>query len=331
MSELKSALLELEEARVALNEKRKKWFRYGLISLLIGAAPIVLTLLFPSLVDSLPASLDWLRFFILLLIPGILILAYVFIFLSGASLNTMFKGKVVGELAKEIDPSLRYQPKPPYSGDFLYHLGLIDKSPNRVRAEDYFKGTLGATDVEFFEQELKKVTKHTDSKGNTRTSTEILFKGLVFIADFHKSFNGTTLILPDFADSAALGWLASKLESKRIGDKQIVNLENPDFEKLYTVYSTDQVESRYILSTSFMERMVKLFQRLDAASSSKPRVKVLFHKEKMHMTIHWSNNFFDFDRNKTVEQEVKETTEELRTVTAIVEDLNLNTRIWGKT
>ena len=37
-----------------------------------------------------------------------------------------------------------------------------------------------------------------------------------------------------------------------------VTLEDSRFESIFGVYGTDQVESRYLLTTAFMERMIKL-------------------------------------------------------------------------
>ena len=37
-----------------------------------------------------------------------------------------------------------------------------------------------------------------------------------------------------------------------------MKLENPDFEKTFDVYSTDQIEARYLLSPSMMERLLAL-------------------------------------------------------------------------
>ncbi len=299
-----------------------------------------------SYLDTIPPFLDSLLFqpyvgIILLVIPAL--------FIYGAQMNytgdkarKLFKEKVVPRIVEEVSPDLSYSPQCDKSIYFLSEKGLLDTTPNNGYSEDYFSGKLGATDVEFFEQRLVHVMQ-----GDDRQKVTWLFTGLVFIADFHKSFKGTTLIIPDKGTGSMKSWF----EKRKIGEKDIVKLENAEFEKIYTVYGTDQVEARYILSTSFMQRMVELYHKLAAVKNppdrtllqrlinrekvlkrpGKPKIKVLFEDEKMHMAIDWSNNFFDYNLKKKPEDEVRETAEEIRLISGIVEDLNLNTRIWSKT
>jgi hypothetical protein len=50
----------------------------------------------------------------------------------------------------------------------------------------------------------------------------------------------------------------NKLFSSFANNLEKVKLESIDFENRFIVYSNDQVEARYILTPSFMERLVKL-------------------------------------------------------------------------
>jgi hypothetical protein len=240
----------------------------------------------------------------------------------------LFKEKVVSQLAKQIDSSIEYQPTGGWSYSFLYDIGLLNTQPNQGRSEDSFSGRMGATDIKFCELLAEKKTTHVDSNGKTRTTVEQLFKGLVLEADFHKSFKGETVILPDWAERSSWKWLAKKFQAKSRDGNRIVALENPEFEKLFAVYGSDQVEARYLLSPSMMQRMVDLYHKLSASASCK--ISILFKSEKMYLAVDWNHNFFEYDFRKSVAEEVKETYEELKLCTGIVEDLNLNTRIWGK-
>ncbi|MFZ9045783.1 MAG: DUF3137 domain-containing protein [Cyclobacteriaceae bacterium] len=239
-----------------------------------------------------------------------------------------FKEEVISKLVKHLHADLHYDPSGGFHYSFLYDQGLINTSPNRGKSEDRIHGMVGATAIDLCEQLVEKKTTTTDSKGRTKTHIQQLFKGLVLSADFHKSFNGETVILPDWAENSSWSWLAKKFQSSSRDGNRIVQLENPEFEKLFAVYSSDQVEARYLLSTSMMDRMVKLYQKLSASSTCK--IMIRFHNEKMIMAIDWSNNFFEYEFKKTVKEEVEETYTELELCTGIVEDLNLNTRIWSK-
>ena len=70
-------------------------------------------------------------------------------------------------------------------------------------------------------------------------------------ADFNKNFQGRTIILPDFAQNAFGDFIGSWLQSKNQAREELVKMDNPDFEKEFVVYSNDQIEARYILSTRF--------------------------------------------------------------------------------
>ena len=65
------------------------------------------------------------------------------------------------------------------------------------------------------------------------------------IAGFQKDFQGHTTVLRN-----------SLFKLSFSGSR--VKLENPDFEKTFDVYSTDQIEARYLLSPSMMERLLAL-------------------------------------------------------------------------
>lgn len=68
--------------------------------------------------------------------------------------------------------------------------------------------------------------------------------------EFNKNFSGKTTIRPDFIP----GFDQSSIKT-RSGDYQKVELEDVAFESKFNVYSTDQIESRYLITTSFMERL----------------------------------------------------------------------------
>ena len=312
MSDLSQLLSDLEQERINIIKKAK---RPRIIAVIIALASLPVFTYYDSMLF------------------GIIILVVAFIVFAVGEYPKIvfaekFKQNVITKLIKHLHPELDYDPKGGFHYNFLHDQGLIRSTPTRGKSEDRIYGKIGATAIDLCEQLVEKVTTTTDSKGNKKTHVEKLFKGLVISADFHKSFNGETVILPDWAESSAWTWLAKKFQSSKRDGNRMVALENPDFEKLFAVYSSDQVEARYLLSPAMMDRMVKLYEKLSASSNCK--IMMRFHDEKMIMAIDWGNNFFEYDFKKTVAEEVKETYSELELCTGIVEDLNLNTRIWSK-
>jgi hypothetical protein len=88
------------------------------------------------------------------------------------------------------------------------------------------------------------------------------FRGLVVSLDMNKNFTGYSIIVPD-----------TLVEQRHQGmDK--VGLEDVEFEKLYDVYSTDQVESRYLITPAFIERfknISRVFKTTDIRCSFKDK------------------------------------------------------------
>jgi hypothetical protein len=81
-----------------------------------------------------------------------------------------------------------------------------------------------------------------------------VFQGLFLMADFNKNTRGQTYVLPDKAERL-LGKPGQDLQSLSRCHGELVKTEDPDFEKYFVVYSTDQVEARYILSPAFMRNL----------------------------------------------------------------------------
>jgi hypothetical protein len=123
---------------------------------------------------------------------------------------------------------------------------------DREKFEDRLAGSRNDTEFEFFEAHLEEKRTTTDGKGRTRTTWVTVFRGQCLVANFHKQFNGVTKV---YRDAGALNFF-KKLS--QMGRGQRVKLEDPVFEKAFEVYSTDQVEARFILTPDFMERLIGL-------------------------------------------------------------------------
>lgn len=109
--------------------------------------------------------------------------------------------------------------------------------------EDDIKGNYKNVEIEIKEVLLTS---------KTHKSRRIDFDGLVISLGFPKAFKGQTIIQYNYMKLGL--WLGSKL----FGNLQRVRLEDPVFEEIFEVYSTDQIESRYLLTTAFLERILEL-------------------------------------------------------------------------
>lgn len=150
------------------------------------------------------------------------------------------------------------------------------------------------------------------------------FVGMFAVVDFPKKFKGHTVILPDNMEKR-VGHLAKTLQRLNISRGQLVKMEDPEFEKHFVVFSTDQIEARYLLSPSLMQRITQLYQKMD-----KP-ILISFHKNKLYMGVRHAHGFLSLDKKKSLtETDVFGILyEDITTAVGIVEDLNLNRNIWN--
>lgn len=149
------------------------------------------------------------------------------------------------------------------------------------------------------------------------------FTGMFAVMDFNKKFRGSTVILPDQMEKT-IGYMAKTFQSLNFKRDQLVNLEDPEFEEDFVVYSTDQVEARYILSPSLMKRISQLKKKIN-----KP-IMLSFNNNKLYLGVQHSHGFLSLNKKKClISSDIFELLhEDVSAAIDIVEDLNLNSRIW---
>lgn len=231
-----------------------------------------------------------------------------------------FKRTVVSRIAEFVDPAIVYDPGRSIPEEtFRRSLLFENKNYNRFAGEDYFRGAVGRTRFEFSELKVEDVRQTRD--GETRYE---VFGGIFFVAGFNKKFKGFTMAVPDFAE-ANFGWVGTALQNMNFTRPgQAVRLEDAEFERLYAVYASDQVEARYILSPALMQRLVELRRKHD--------VDLYFScaDEHVHIALLTRRKHFEMPglfSDLTIEH-CREFCLDIRACIDLVEDLDLNTRIW---
>jgi len=264
----------------------------------------------------------------ILIIAGILVVGIFFwryTVLYGKYLAE-FKGSIIRQIVSFVDPGLSYERTGCISEGEYMGSRIFLKEPDRYRGEDLVFGTIGKTEMRFSEVHSEYKTTTTDSKGRRQTHWHTIFKGIFFVADFNKHFNGLTVVLPDVAENL-LGRLGQMFQSWNIArEGDLVRLEDPVFEKRFVVYSTDQIEARYLLSTALMSRIVEYMDRTGC------QVYLSFARSSIHVAIPYWRDLFEPRLFKTVldPQLAEGYLRDLLLVTSIIDELDLNTRIWTK-
>ncbi|BCW94600.1 MAG: DUF3137 domain-containing protein [Fimbriimonadales bacterium] len=246
-----------------------------------------------------------------------------------------FKVRVMSQLVRYFHPNLTYYPHRAIA-EHEYRLSLLfhnSPDPDRYRGEDYIEGVIDKTDIRLSELHTEYKQVSYDSKGRRREHWVTIFRGLFISADFHKEFHGVTLVLPDTEQSWLGGfgqWLQSL--SAKLGNQpgELVKMEDPEFEKLFKVFSTDPIEARYILTPNMIRRIVEF------RNKSKAQVRLSFIASRVFVAISTYHNYFEppslfAPADKLLDPAtLAQYFEELKFALAVVDELNLNTRIWTK-
>ena len=265
---------------------------------------------------------------ILMLVPIFIAIVIFSIITSGAKnkYSSGFKQMVTPQLVKNFG-DLTYSPQSGLSESAFNRANLF-QNPDRYSSEDLIEGRVGATRLQMSEVHAEEKHRRTDSKGRTTTTYTTIFRGLFLIADFNKNFNGITYVVPE-GFSGILGSFGRGIQSLggTLGGRgALVQLEDPEFERTFVVYSNDQTEARYVLSSALMRRLLNLKQHFNG------NVSTAFIGGSLYLMISKNDNWFEppaLSAPLTFEG-VENTLRQLQMATGIIENLDLNTRIWSK-
>lgn len=236
-----------------------------------------------------------------------------------------FKQRLVTQAIKTIDQSLEIDPKRGLSQDDFFGSLLFNKKPDKYMSEDRVSGNAGKTKFSFSEvrAEYKELT--ITKKGTTQETWHEIFFGVMFQADFNKNFKGLTVVQPKTFGSDTSEWFGSNTPFFS-GSKERIKLENPEFEKHFATYSSDQIEARYILTPLLMESICKLNERCE------DRIGLSFVGNVITIAFPLSRDYFEAPLFGSLMTDglLKEDMELVRHIYQVIETLDLNTRIWGK-
>ena len=331
-NEVKSAasasIASLEQVRQEIRKRNAK----RNIRLLIAAAVVLVTIVFVPL----------------FIVCGIALCIYAIVDATrrhkdSAHYQMEFKHRVVAPFAPRMVElsklpnethkhayTISYHPESRLHDNWIYGSRLFTMLIHEIHGEDLFVGRLGLTDFQFSELRLVHEYETTDSKGNTTKHKMDIFKGIMFIADFHKDFNGVTILEAQTAFTRTfVGRTLRKAVNIMPGMQRDatlpIKLESEQFNRAFHVRTSDEQKARYLLSSSMMERILAFRQQ------HKGHIAISFVDSFMCVAISSSKNYFQAKRRQPADgPHLEEIYNDLRFFFSLVEDFDLNTRIWNK-
>ena len=136
-----------------------------------------------------------------------------------------------------------------------------------ISYDDIFAGDFKDVNFEIIEAKF--------TKGSGRSKSTI-FEGAIIKLDMNKSFKGRTVIRPNT--------LMHKSPSPILKHTE---LEDVDFEKRFDVFTDDEVEARYLITPSFMERVNEM-----QVACKADKVSCAFYNKYLFVALHTSEDLF---------------------------------------
>ena len=118
-------------------------------------------------------------------------------------------------------------------------------------------------------------------------NTNNSFRGMFCWLSFKKKLNGHTVVLPKSNLAHFERWASSTFK-----EEQEIHLEDPRFKEKFIVFGTDQVEARYVLSPSIMEKVVALKEKFNRS------ISISFQNRQMYLAVENENGIFSFPAGK---------------------------------
>jgi Protein of unknown function (DUF3137) len=301
---------ELDGVLRPLEEERKKISRGVLISILFVAIAAILFYIATS-AHSVVAVVFAFTFIVTAII------VFVVFYSRRGKYVASFKQKIVARIINFVDPALSYDPGAHIHQNDYEKSGLFLQDPDSYMGDDYVEGKRDKTFFCFSELN----TKHKVGSGKNE-HWETIFQGLFFIADFNKNFSGRTYVWSE--ENPQLNFFTKIFSSFSRGLEK-VKLESTEFERCFIVYSNDQVEARYLLTPSFMERIMKLQAMMGQG------ISFSFVNTNINVAVPISGDLFEpsfFSANDY--QKLGDYYNTVHIVFDIIDELKLNQRLWNK-
>lgn len=184
-------------------------------------------------------------------------------------------------------------------------------------SEDLFRGEYKGVDIELAEAELVRIETYEDDEGNIKTRHIVVFSGLFALFSMNKRFSGRTVIRTDIG--ALLNWVLDGYASL-----EQVRLEDPVFEQRFEVFADDQIESRYLLTPAFMERLTAVADDFGNGS-----MQAAFYDKRLLLMIPLVHDRFEppeISVSLMEDSGVQRLADELGDVLSIVDALKLDER-----
>jgi hypothetical protein len=233
-----------------------------------------------------------------------------------------YKRQAIRPLIETAFPGYSYSINSECTMEEFNRTKIGKRDANCWKAEDEITGQIEETSFR-----MSEVRATYETGGKNRSVTRILY-GMLFKMDFNKNFKTHVVIRPDRAENMFGKYFGQKLQSlsTKMSDLSLIKMEDQRFEKEFVVLGKDQQEARYILSPSLLTRIMKIKRRYKA------EIALSFFDNHLYLAISNNKDYFEpaLWGKLFSFKDLKEIYELLHIANQVVDELDLNTRIWSK-
>lgn len=227
-----------------------------------------------------------------------------------------FKSMVVQRVVGALADGLTYSQASGFSREQFLAMDLFGSRNDSFSSEDEVRGQHNGIDFA-----LHEVRAARREKRGKDTTTIVYFQGTIVAVEFNKHFHGHTTVVPQSEHFGLLG------ESDERNGRDRVSMQDAEFEKAYTVYSTDPQQAHYLLTPRMLQLIMDTRTRLGA------KLRLAFRDNMLFVAVPSTRNRFEVNlltTRVTPEQVIGDLGAALHLAQGLISGLDLETRIWTR-
>jgi hypothetical protein len=234
-----------------------------------------------------------------------------------------FKQKVIKPLIQFINPNFKYNPQSFINHQEFMQLGFFENLMYTYDGNDQLIGKHNDVLFQFCDLDVT-ISPRIRSRNE---SDDTVFCGNFFMAKFNKPFKTETYIMPSYSlkenllgdDFETVSYL---VDTWQLGNE--VKLEDVTFNKKFKVLSHDQIEARYILTPTLMERIKRVQEK------TKGKLFISFRNNLIFIANNNGFDYFEPDFYKSINTTdyIMDYYNEITELLGIIDELKLNIKIW---
>ncbi|MBO9517227.1 MAG: DUF3137 domain-containing protein [Porphyrobacter sp.] len=183
-------------------------------------------------------------------------------------------------IAASLGLSYEMEFQPGHGFDLARRYDLLP-SYDRSNFEDLWSGPLGSRAFTLHEAHLE------EERGSGKNRSYVtVFRGAILTISFDRRFQGTTKVERSNKHRKLFGGAKDSVELDGL-ELDYVDMVRPDFQDLFSVWSNDQVEARYLVHPRYVERLLAVEQAFRGKD-----VRTLFKGGELVIVVE-SDNLFE--------------------------------------